>query len=275
MRTALRICCAFALPLGAAVAAAAHDFWIEPDAGFSPAAGEVVGVGLRVGEHFAGDPVGRDETRIVRFVAVDAAGREQPLRGWPGSNPAGYLRAPEGAGVTVLAYESTPHAVDLAPDQLERYLHEEGLDVELATRRARGETGGARDAFSRHAKALLRGPAGAGAGFDRTLGLELELVPERDPFALPAGGELPLRLLRAGAPLAGARVTAVSRERPLAAVQARSDEHGRVVLPLSPGEWLVKAVQLERQPAAATGGVAYRSRWASLTFRVAGETPAR
>ena len=39
----------------AGAAARAHDLWIEPTR-FAPAAGEVVGLRLLVGEHFVGEP---------------------------------------------------------------------------------------------------------------------------------------------------------------------------------------------------------------------------
>jgi hypothetical protein len=265
---------------GAAAPAAGHDFWIEPST-YTPAAGELVALRHRVGEHFLGDAVPRDPS-LLRLFAVFAADGERPVagRGVPGrcvperggGDPAGYLRATSGDGALLVAYEGDVTEVDLSADKLVTYLAEEGLEPTLAERRRRGLTGGARDAFSRHVKSLLHGPAGGGAGFDRVVGLALELVPERDPGGLRGGGALPVRLLFAGQPLAGARVTAIPRLRPHEVVQARTDARGGVTLPLATGEWLVKAVHLVPQPGGRAGS-AYRSYWASLTFRVPGPTP--
>src|SRR6185295_18683239 len=54
---------------------AAHDMWIEPMT-FSPEAGEIVGVKLRVGQDFLGDPLPRDPALINQFVVEDAEGRK-------------------------------------------------------------------------------------------------------------------------------------------------------------------------------------------------------
>ncbi len=135
-------------------------------------------------------------------------------------------------------------------------------------RASRGETGKpAREAFSRCAKALLDvAPAGReGAGFDRVLGFTLELVPEKNPYGLIAGGELPVRLLHDGKPLAGALVQALLHGDPSVKAAARTDKAGRVRLRLPrTGFWLVKAVEMG--PAPAGVDAEWQSLWASLTF---------
>ena len=87
---------------------------------------------------------------------------------------------------------------------------------------------------------------------------------EKNPYTLAGGGELPVRLLYQGKPLAGALVMALQRGRP-DKVTARSDSRGRALLKLDrPGFWLVKAVHMI--PAPADAGADWESLWASLTF---------
>jgi uncharacterized GH25 family protein len=94
-------------------------------------------------------------------------------------------------------------------------------------------------------------------------------VPEADPYALAAGGELPVRLLYQDKPLAGALVVAFSKERPEEKVTARSDAEGRVRLRLArPGIWLVKAVHMVEPSQEA--GADWESLWASMTFEAPG-----
>lgn len=120
--------------------------------------------------------------------------------------------------------------------------------------------------FSRSVKALLLAGNGAREGHDRPLGLTLELVPERHPFALPPNGRLPLRLLYRNAPLEGALVMALSPDgKPPR--QARTDRQGRVILPLQDGVWLIKAVHMV--PATPATGADWESIWTSLTFKAA------
>jgi uncharacterized GH25 family protein len=105
----------------------------------------------------------------------------------------------------------------------------------------------------------------AGSGYDRVLGLRLELIPEKNPYTLAPGQDLPVRLLYGGAPLVGAKVAAVPKDQPSRQVAQRTDAQGRVRLRLErPGVWLVKAVHMIAAPAGS--GADWESFWASLTF---------
>ena len=90
---------------------AAHDFWIEPT-GFSVDLGRVVGVKLRVGDDFHGDPVPRSDDFIDQFVVVDAGGRRQVV-GREGADPAGLLRV-TAPGLMIIGYQSRPEPGDAA-----------------------------------------------------------------------------------------------------------------------------------------------------------------
>jgi uncharacterized GH25 family protein len=245
----------------------AHDFWIEPTT-FRPEVGSRVGLALRVGQGFRGDPVPRMNERIVKFVTVSASGAESNVSGVPGRDPAGAAAIPA-PGFVLAGYRSNPSSLELPADKFEAYLKEEGLEAIIETRARRGESQKpSKEIYSRCAKALLdAGGAGAG-GFDRALKFRLELVPEKSPKRIGNGGSLPVQLLFEEKPLAGALVVALNRDDPEKRVAARTDEAGRVLLPLSrSGVWLVKAVHMV--PAPAESGADWESLWASLTF----ETP--
>jgi uncharacterized GH25 family protein len=252
----------------------AHDLWIEPS-NFRPAQSERLSVRVRVGEHFQGDPVPRNAARIERFAAVvpGEKGLELPLTGAEGADPAGQATLPV-PGTWILVYDTNHAKVELEAAQFEKYLAEEGLEGIIALRAKRGQTAApSREVYSRCAKSLVvvgaeNGPE-KGRGYDRVLGLPLELVPEASPAALPAGGELPVTLLYQGKPLAGALVVAIPRDDPEARVSARSGADGRVRLRLGRrGDWLIKAVHMI--PAPAESGADWESFWASLTFRMDG-----
>jgi uncharacterized GH25 family protein len=250
-----------------AQAAGAHDFWIEPSA-FTPAPGQRVAVRLRVGQELRGDPVPRDPALIQRFVVVGASG-ESPVPGVPDTEPAGFasFQAP---GLYTIAYDSNRSAVQLDARKFEDYLRQEGLEKISTLRASRGQSAaGVKEVFSRFAKSLIAVGNGSGPGYDRLLGQRLELVPETNPCALTGGGDLRVRLLYEGKPLAGALIMALQKGRPEAKVSARSDAQGRVRLRLDrPGLWLVKAVHMVAAPRDA--GADWESFWASLTFEVPG-----
>lgn len=138
----------------------------------------------------------------------------------------------------------------------------------IAERARRGESGKpSRELFSRAAKALVQVGGQGSSGFDRPLGLALELVPEKNPCELGPGEELPVRLLWQGRPLAGALVVALPYSAPEAKRSIRSDRDGRVRFrEIGPGVWLLKAVQMMR--VADDPSADWRSVWASLTFEV-------
>ncbi len=241
----------------------AHDLWIEPTT-FTPEPGQTIGARLRVGQDFVGDAVLRDPALIKEFVAVDAHG-SKPLAGQMGDDPAGGVRITT-PGLLIIGYRSHPSAVELPADKFNDYLKEEGLDAIAAQRARRRESGAAvREQFSRCAKSLVMSGAPSAAQGDRALGFTLELVAERNPYALRAGEDLPLRLTYESRPLAGALVVAMNRRNPAQKQAARTDAEGRVRFPLrAGGQWLIKAVHMVRAPLVSRAE--WSSYWASLTF---------
>src|SRR5215210_4417464 len=203
----------------------AHDFWIEPST-FRPQPGAKVGVRLRVGEHLRGDPVPRNPERIERFVAVGPSG-EAEVVGVPGSDPAGWA-SPTVPGLHWIVYDSNHASVELDAKKFDSYLGEEGLERILDLRRGAKE-GPVKEIYSRCAKSLLRVGEGSGSGHDKALGLELELVPEENPYTLKPGESLPVRLLYKGKPLKGALLMALPGELP-GELSVRSDAAGRASL---------------------------------------------
>ena len=242
----------------------AHDMWIDPMT-FSPAAGEIVGVRLRVGENLLGDPLPRDPALINQFVVVDAEGRK-PVVGRTGADPAGFVRAAV-PGLLVIGYWSNPSPLQQTPEKFNQYLKEEGLEAVAALRASRGQAGAVREIFSRSAKSLVLSGSTDKTQGDRSLGFAFELVAERNPYMMDAGQDLPVRLTYENRPLAGALVVAINRANPAQKLSARSGKDGRVRFRLPRGGvWLIKAVHMVEAPAGANAE--WASYWASLTFAV-------
>lgn len=247
----------------------AHDLWIEPST-FRPAAGENVTASLRVGQKLHGEPLPLIPMLVDRFV-LRGKGADIPMNGFRGvPDPAGYVRVSE-AGLHWIAYQSHAYPVVLEARKFEEdYLAAEGLERIVKERAGKGQSAApGRERFYRCAKSLLEVPGEKRAKtpgvFDVPLGFTLELVPRKNPYAIRAGGELPLVLLFHGKPIADVLVVAMSKGDPNNAVSSRSDRKGLVTLHLDrPGFWLVKAVHME--PAPPDAGVDWESWWASITF---------
>src|SRR5262245_36794595 len=83
--------------------AEAHDFWIEPSS-YGPEPGSVVRVRLRVGQHFEGDLVPRQDELIDRFE-LGTPSKRVPIAGVDGVDPAGFASIGN-AGTQTLIYQS-------------------------------------------------------------------------------------------------------------------------------------------------------------------------
>jgi uncharacterized GH25 family protein len=252
---------------GLAAAVRAHDFWIEPSS-FHPALGSELAVSLRVGQDFRGNPVPRNPKLLRSFVLVSSAG-QTPVGGLPGADPAGSVRIAD-PGILWIEYRSGSSPVTLEAEKFEKYLAEEGLDTILEARKKRRDSGKpGREVFSRSVKSMLvAGPsAHTPQGFDRVLGLTLEIVPETDPTRLGPEGSLPVRVIHDGRPLPGVLLVAMNQAEPEKKLTARSDGKGRATLRLPrKGVWLIKAVHMHAAPAGVDAD--WESVWTSMTFEV-------
>lgn len=248
---------------GMTARSAAHDFWIDPSA-FHPRPGSLVGLRLLVGQDMIGDPVPREPASIERFVVAQGAG-QKPVPGRDGGDPAGILKV-DGPGLLVVGYQSLPRAIELPPGKFEQYLGEEGLDeIRHVIADPSKQRTIARELFVRCAKTLLASGDTSASQSDSRLGLTLELMAERNPYASKAGERLPFVLTYEGKVKPGALVIAVSARNPSQRLSARTDKAGRVtfVFPHG-GTWLVKAVHMTAAPAAS--GADWHSFWASTSF---------
>ena len=252
---------------GAHASLHAHDMWIEPTS-FSPELGRVLGLKLRVGDDFRGEPIPRNDEMIDRFVVVDAHG-QRDVAGRAGADPAGLLRV-TALGPMIVGYQSRPNPLSLGAAKFTSYLKEEALDGIIALREQRGQAhADVREQFIRCAKTLVRAGQAGTQPPDRALGLPLELVAEADPSTLEDGQDLPVRLTFLGRALAGVRVVAVNQRNPWDRLTARSDHDGRVRFRLpAGGTWMVRAVHMVEAPAGTKAD--WVSYWASVTFDAAG-----
>ena len=253
---------AFASVLGV-MPLVAHDMWIEPTT-FLPETGEIVGLKLRVGQNFLGDPLPRETALIKQFIFEDDSG-QKPVIGRDGKDPAGFLRV-AAPGLLVVGYHSNPSLVEESAEKFNQYLKEEGLESIAELRASRNQKDAkVRELFARCAKSLVLSGSPKDAAEDRSLGFPLELVAERNPYTVRTHADLPVRLTYLNRPLAGALVVAINRRDPSQKIALRTGKDGRVRFRLtSDGDWLIKAVHIIPAPAGVSAD--WASYWASLTF---------
>lgn len=249
----------------AAQPANSHEFWIQPSI-FHRATGGPVGVRLCIGEGFEAWPMGRNNRRIEIFVDSGPDGR-RPVVGLDGADPAGAVRA-DAVGTHVIAYGGNRAFTEVPAVEFEQYLVEKGLEQVAAQRARQGAgPGKVREAYSRHAKTLVRVGTKGDDVVDHAVGLRLELVAAQGLLNAPPRESRTFQLLYDGNPLAGALVVAFRLGTGDDELKVRTDADGRARFHLpSAGVWRIAAVHM----IPATAGIAaeWESLWASLTFEL-------
>jgi hypothetical protein len=250
--------------LMAALPATAHEFWIEPEA-FEIAPGAPVVADLLVGDKLEGAKFGFVPPNFTRFDIV--LGDEViPVEGRPGDRPA--LNMPvEGAGLATIVHVTRPYRLTYKDwATFLRFLDHKDLDWAAERHLARGFTEDkVNERYTRFAKSLVA--LGDGAGTDREVGLETEIVAEANPYTDDLAEGFPVRVLYAGEPRVNVQVELFDRAPDGTVSQRyfRTDAEGRAVLDVETGHfYLVDAVVLRE----AEGDYPWESLWASMTFTV-------
>ncbi len=252
-----------------ATSANAHDFWLQPTT-FRTAPEAPVPFTILVGH---GDDRSRwtiDRKRILLMKAVGPNG-EIDLRPTLGQAGDAADTAPVFAqpGLYVVAMETNNAVSDLPADKFTDYAKTEGLTQALDHRVRTGTTASnGREIYSRRAKAVIR--VGDSKKPDpratRPVGLTLEIVPERDPYALGKARNLPVHVIYEGKRLAGATVKLTnlkSDEKPIAVI--KTDKAGRATFRIpESGSWLLNVVWTK--PISGRPDADFDTIFSSLTF---------
>lgn len=251
--------------------ASAHDFWLQPQR-YHVAPSAALSVDLLVGHGVDRTAWGQPASRVRRLESLGPTGAWADLRPALASRRANDQPIVAGfaePGLHVLVLESLPAVSVLPAPRFAMYLREEGLEpiASLRERRGLADTPG-RELYSRRAKALVRVGDGAydWAHVARPVGLDLEIVPLRNPYALAPGERLPVRVFYDGKPLAGALVKLIdldADEKPYA--MARTDRSGRAAFDVPrEGAWLVNTVW--SAPLSGDPRAEFQTVFSSLTF---------
>ena len=171
--------------------AAAHEFWIEPDA-FEIAADATVIAALVNGQNFNGVRVPYLPQRFVTFT-MSLNGETQLVIDRIATAPA-LQQPPMGDGLHVIGYQSTVGTVDYESwEKFQTFVDHKDLGDLLPLHAARGlPEADFLEAYTRFSKSLIS--VGDAAGADLRLGLETEFVALSNPYTDPLDGVMQLQL---------------------------------------------------------------------------------
>lgn len=169
-------------------------------------------------------------------------------------------------GNLILSARTMPSIIEMDAQKFREYLTRN--DFADALRRHPPEQAG-RERYSEYAKALIQSEA-ADDFFSHVVGFMIEIVPEKNPYTLHAGDELPVQVLVRGKPAADVRLEAVrAQSTPTPGkVSGRTDPTGHITIRIdAPGKWRLQAVSMHKcsDPTLAD---CWESFWASLTFEI-------
>lgn len=173
-------------------------------------------------------------------------------------------------GVHVVSLQTNHSQSDLPALRFNDYLKTEGLTPAIEHRSRTGQTNAAgKEIYSRRAKALVRVgsvPVTVSPHVTTPLGMTLEIVPDLNPYGVPASQSLPFRIYYKGQPLAGALVKLhdLSADEEPAATMI-SNQSGRVAFRLPRrGNWQLNVVWTETLAGNPTAD--FDTTFSSLTF---------
>jgi uncharacterized GH25 family protein len=234
----------------------AHDFWLQPaEYWVSPDALTAMTLQVGHGPFRQRSPI--PARRITQFQAIDANGeaadlREQLRLGQSEKDGDFRLKNP---GTYVLVLQTDDSAQSHLPFiRFNDYLNVEGLTPALEQRaRLRRMDADGSERYSRCAKSIVQvGPAGAGSQdrVSKAIGLPLEIVPDANPYGMPRPANLPVHVIYAERPLAGALVKLTNLENDAAPFEVHlTDQDGRASFTMpNSGTWLLNVIWTKVAP---------------------------
>ncbi|MEO0701246.1 MAG: DUF4198 domain-containing protein [Pseudomonadota bacterium] len=256
----------FALSAGVAQG---HEFWIDP-VEFTVDVGDPIVADLRVGEAYLGGAQSYLPNRFRRFEIVQGAATA-PVDGRMGDRPALNQTADE--GLAVLVHVTTDSRLTYQEfAKFASFVTHKDAPWTIAEHSARNlPQEGFAEVYSRYAKSLVA--VGDGAGSDRVVGLETEIVAQTNPYTDDLSDGMIVTLYYQGAPRADAQIEIFEKNPSgeVAVSTLRTDAVGVARVPVRAGHrYMLDSVVLRAPDIAAPsdGDPVWESLWANLTFEV-------
>ena len=244
-----------------------HDTWLIPER-FHLAPSETARLDLTSGMAFPALEVGPKRERIQAILGR-LGGRTFELNEFePAAKSLRIKEVLSDPGVAVFWVKSFPKEIELKPEQVREYLEE--IDAPATVRRQWNEAKKPkrwRESYRKHSKTFVRvGDAGAGTSWHDPVGMFLEIVPEKDPTALHAGDDFPIRILKDGEPLRDFSVGLLTEGDTKGSIQ-KTDAGGKATFRLvKSGRCLLRGTDLRRST---KEDIDWESDFTTLTIAVA------
>ena len=196
--------------LVAASTAAAHDFWLVPNA-FVISRGGALEVSARTSSRFPTSESAVSPDRVSSARLISATG-SVPITDLTVANKSLRLRhRPDADGQYVIAVALAARESRTTPERLQRYIALEGAPALAARYQQDGaypRVDSVTQVASKYAKTIVEVGRGEAVAFSRPAGHPLEIIPLNDARHLRAGDSLQVQVMYRGKPLPGAELFA-------------------------------------------------------------------
>jgi uncharacterized GH25 family protein len=251
------------------VALNAHELWLEPLDFTVETNGSLV-ANIVNGQHFDGPRLSYIPRRFQQFLIVNGADINE-IEGRIGDTPAAQVLS-AADGLNVLVYESLVQTVTYETfDRFATFVAHKDLGVTLEDHLALGyPEADFTEAYRRFSKSLVA--VGDGAGADRRVGLETELVALTNPYTddVTQGFQVQLFYQDAARPDVQVEVFERAADGGVAVTTVRTNAQGIATVPVLPGhDYMLDAVYLRApEGTAVETSAVWETLWANLTFAV-------
>lgn len=257
---------ALLVALGASPALS-HELWIAPIEHQVGADSRVL-ANLVNGENFAGTGLPYLPRNFERFVVV-SGDTFTNVEGRIGDTPALDI-APLGDGLHVAAYITTPRSISYETwEKFQKFVDHKDLGDARSQHDARGLPDvDFKEAYFRFSKALIS--VGSGAGDDRFLGMETEIVALDNPYT-STSSTMRLQLYYQREVRANEQVE-IFEKSPDGSVNVfllQTDDQGVVSVPVKSGNRYMADAVVLREPSAVLAqntGAVWETLWANITW---------
>jgi len=248
----------------------AHEFWISP-VEFQVRVNSPIAAHFRVGQDFKGG----SHSYLSRYTTrheLHHSGAVLEMSAREGDRPAMQHPGLED-GLAVLVHETTDSTLTYREfEKFINFIKHKNFEGLPEAHMARGLPDvGFVESYRRFAKSLIS--VGHGAGQDRQIGLEIEIVALSNPYTDDLSEGLAVQVFLNGTPRADVQIEVFSRragtKEPALIQLYRTDALGIARFPVINGhEYMVDNVALRPVEAASADDPVWHSLWANLTFAV-------
>lgn len=278
MNSVRRLLLFFVTPLallGCASGAMAHDSWLIADKNAANKDDEIW-LSFVTGEEF---PLGEKATAPSRVASfVDVLGKiTTDISGYlPQDKGLSVRKKIEGGGLHVIGIALRANSIEMTPEKFESYLREERADAAIERFSKKSDKPAkVVEEYTKFAKTMVNvdPTEDNDTAFKKPIGHRLEIIPQSNPCQWKVGDTVKIEVLLDGFRWANVPVSLGfegSGEHTYAA-QTRTNDKGMASFTLSkPGHAFIKAHFI--RPLTGLGKATWESYWASLTFRVLGDS---